>query len=131
MASPPRVRALLFCDAVVRDPITGKSTLVGVFGQLGATEFPAVQEPFEAFVLLTGLNGRYRFHLEILSEDLATVIERIDLSEPIDFDTPLAEFAASVALDSVVWPSPGRYTVRLVYNGRIADETALTVGEVE
>ena len=34
--------ALLVCDTVITDAMTGKKTLVGIFNALGATKFPHI-----------------------------------------------------------------------------------------
>lgn len=39
--SDPYCLAMVLCDAVHRDPATGKSTILGTFSTVGAREFPA------------------------------------------------------------------------------------------
>ena len=127
MASPPRVRAFLFCDGVVRDPVSGKTTLVGVFETLDAYEFPLKQPPFAVYLRLTSLNGRYRFAIEVVSVDLLAVIRSVEVDDEFESDNPLEVLDWAIELDEIVWPAPGRYTVLLIVNGLIAEEATLAV----
>ena len=114
-------------DGVIEDPDTGKPTLVGVFEKMAATVFPAEQPEFGIYFQLTGLNGSYRFEIEILGEDLQTVLGRLAFPDVFEFEDPLLRVSTWISVDGVTWPGPGRYSVRLLYNGRIAEDTPLIV----
>lgn len=129
MASPPRVHALLLCDGIVVDPSSRELTLVGVFRDASSQAFPASQPPFTAYCQMTGLNGSYDFETEIVPEDLQGSLGRYGIGDRFQSDDPLARAEAWVEVRDVVWPSAGCYVVRLLYNGRIADETTLLVEE--
>jgi hypothetical protein len=127
MASPPRVRAFLFCDGVVKDPLTRKSTVVGVFEVLLVRSVPAEPQPFTVYAAFAGLNGRYSFEVEIVADDLQTVMRRHVVVDEFEADDPLVVNELIVDLDDISWPSTGRYTVRLRYNGHLLEDASLSV----
>lgn len=132
MASPPRVCALLFCDRVQPDNSTGKTTIFGVFDRVMSTAFPSQQPEFGVYFNLTGMNGEYQFSLQIsvLEEDDAGA-EKIllDVPFPQKFKSvdPLRRLVSGINVNGMVWPRAGRYTLRLLYNGKTADEATLVV----
>jgi hypothetical protein len=100
-----------------------------VFRDASSRAFPAAQPPFTAYCQMTGLNGSYVFEIEILAEDLQTSLGRFEIGDRFESDDPLARTEAWLEVRDVVWPSAGRYVLRLLYNGRIADETTLLIEE--
>ncbi len=124
MSSPPKVNIFAPCDAAIRDRQTGKYTLVGVFDRIVASRFPA---DYGVYLKMRGLNGRYEFRVQIVAPDLQTVVTEIAFADPHEAGDPLATVEMAANFDAVVFSAPGRYTVRLVYNGRTAEELSLLV----
>lgn len=48
---------LLFCDVALRDEVTRKYSLIGLFNRITTTHFPVVLKPFFLFCQLTGVTG--------------------------------------------------------------------------
>ena len=127
MASPPKIGVFLLCDAAVQDPATGKSTLVGVFDRIAASSFPATHGAFAIYLRMTGLNGQYEMVVQILSPDLESVVAETQFPDRLVVSDRLDVVEAALNLPGMVLPAPGRYTVRLVYNGVTGEELTFLV----
>jgi hypothetical protein len=129
MATRPKVRALLFCDAAVKDRANGKTTLVGIFDRVIAPSYPATCGEFVVHSRLTDLNGSYDFDVVLLAPDLATVVGRITFRPRVTMKNPLHLLELTATVVGVRLPAPGRYAVRLMYNGLVADEFSIEAME--
>lgn len=129
MATPPKVRSFLLCDAAVTDRASGKTTLVGIFDGVVATSYPVVSASFAVYFKVTDLRGGYAFETVFLAPDLATVIGRLPFPGRIDAEDPLVPFENTGSIVGLRLPVPGRYTVRLMYNDLVADEFSLEATE--
>ena len=119
MASPPKVLLFVACDAAVTDDETGK-LIVGIHSRVQVPRFPAAATVVLC-AKLTALNGDYEIHVEVWSTDLQAVLRRASLPEILGVADRFEEFVLTAPLD-VEFERPGRHSVRLVYNGRIADD---------
>ena len=126
MASPPKVDAFLLCEHVHRDAVTGMYTLVGLWDALRSSQFPAQQGECGIYFNLTGLNGTYRFGILVLGPDLSQVGAEFDVPQALTLNDPLRRYELGFNLRSLRLPMPGRYTIRLRYNGFIAADFTLT-----
>jgi hypothetical protein len=129
MATRPKVRAFLLCDAAVTDGATGKTTLVGIFDQVVATSYPVIWSSFAVYFKVTDLNGSYGFEVVFVAPDLATVVGRLPFPGRIVADNPLVPFENTGNVLGLTLPAAGRYTVRLMYNGVVADEFSVEATE--
>lgn len=129
MATRPKVRAFLFCDAAVKDRSRGKTTLVGIFDRVIAPSYPATCGEFVVHFKLTDLNGSYEFEVVILAPDLAMVVGRIAFRPRVTVKNPLHPLELAANVVGLRLPAPGRYAVRLMYNGLVADEFSLEAME--
>ena len=125
MATPPKVRAFLLCDAAITDRASGKTTLVGILDQFVATSYPALCTTFTVYFKLTDLNGSYAFEVLFFAPDLATVIAKVSFPRRVAEHDPLLPVEGSAVMSGLRLPVPGRYAVRLVYNGLVADEFSI------
>jgi len=55
----PMGLALVVCDTIIEDKLTGKKTLVGLFDRLQTSRLPCVHPAMTVFVSLTGGRGEY------------------------------------------------------------------------
>lgn len=110
----PYVLAILICDTIITEEGTGKKTLVGVFGQVVALEYPAPHR-FGIYVKLTDAQGPYQLHIEYVDVSNDRIIEeRLDLGR---IDVPSRLSAAEIVLTvTAPIPSPGAYEFRLYGN---------------
>src|SRR5437764_669259 len=78
---PPKCKAILLCDVVIIDAMTGKTSIIGVFDGFNLAQFPGNIGPFNAFLQLTDGIGKYRITVEVhdLRED--KVLARAEIAE--------------------------------------------------
>jgi hypothetical protein len=129
MATRPKVRAFLLCDAAVTDRGSGKITLVGVFDEIVAPAYPAACGQVAVYFKVTDLNGTYEFEVVVLAPDLTTVVGRVPLPPGTTVADPLRSFEGTGTLSRLDLPVAGRYAVRLLYNGLVADEFSIAASE--
>jgi hypothetical protein len=127
VASPPKVILFALCEAAVTDRESGRTTIVGIFDTIVGTAFPLSPPTFAIHLRLTGLNGPYALELHILAPDLDRVIALAVIPERVVVSDPLQVVGVTVDVVGVELPEPGRYTVRLVYNGRTSEEISFRV----
>lgn len=80
---PPECKAILMCDQIIVDAMTGKSSLIGLFDRFTLIKFPVQLPPFWVFLQLVDGIGRYGLLVEIhdLRED--KIIARLEI--PVEF----------------------------------------------
>ena len=54
----PDVLAMLVCDQIITDRLTGKQSLIGMFSKVHAVAFPATHPQLCVFVALTDGHGK-------------------------------------------------------------------------
>jgi len=54
---PPYALALVVCDAIWRDPSTGKRTILGCFSVIGAKSFPTKHPIMSVYAAVTDAHG--------------------------------------------------------------------------
>ena len=109
----PVVLAMLICDMAIVEQGTNKKTLVGIFDNLIAQEFPVIQR-MAIYVKLTDAQGAYTFRLELVDIEKNSIsgkaesglIEIQERLQPSDFALPLTMTIAA----------PGLYEFRLYAN---------------
>lgn len=128
----------VLCDGARPDP-QGKMDLTGVFHDLFAPGFPALQDRLVLVLVVEwgeSDHGRYQFHVDLLGDD----------GEPVTFqgrkvfegrghtdvatrdpDATPARSPIVMEAEDVVFPSPGRYRFRLRVKGRDVGGPSVTV----
>lgn len=125
----PYATAVILCDAVHRDPVTGKNTLLGTFSTITSRRFPATHAAMCAYVVLTDGVGR---------SDLALRIDAADETSPpiaeaqfdVDFDDPRQTFEIVVRFADVGVSKPGEYRVVLSCGDEVLLERRLMARSV-
>jgi len=127
MAVLPISLALIICDHVWRDPITGKLTILGTFADLLVTELPAVVPQLTVYMALTDAHGTVPIKIQLI--DSAEAIEEpIGVSElELEFDTLLATIEAVAVLNDVSFPSEGEYRLQIYVREQLLIERRIVV----
>ncbi|MFI5402738.1 MAG: DUF6941 family protein [Planctomycetota bacterium] len=107
----------------------GETTLVGTFDRVRAPSYPATCGEFAVYFKMTDLNGSYDFEVVVLAPDLAAVVGRIRFGSKVAVKNPLQLLELAANAGGLRLPVPGRYAVRLMYNGLVADEFSLEAME--
>jgi hypothetical protein len=117
---PPKCKAILLCDVVIVDAMTGKPTIVGIFSGFNVPGFPGYTSPCNAFLQLTDGIGTYRITVEIrdLRDDL--VIGRGQILE-LDFQERAAKHNLIIPVPPVQLHHDGLYDFVVLADGQEID----------
>jgi hypothetical protein len=129
MAAPPAVKAFLIADAVIQDRLTRKWTVVNVFDQIFAPQFPAWHPSMALYVKLADARGRYAVRLEFrdAADAMLSKIEGITVEATGPSHT--AEFGLTA--QGLPLKEPGRYQFQLFLNDDYAAAVSLEVVHVK
>jgi hypothetical protein len=111
-----------FCDAAQETP-EGKLDVQGVFHDLFAPGFPAVQERMVLVMVLDWDRkdrGHYNLKAELVAPD-GTVVLTVDGHSEVDprpAGRPPARTRLVMPLEKAVFPMAGRYHLRVIVKGR-------------
>ncbi len=110
---PPTCKAILLCDGIIVDALTGKVTLVGIFEHFNLRSLPGKTVPAQIFLQLTNAKGKYAIKIEVhdLRDDV--IIARgggiqIEIEDRLDkinawFPLPALPIKSEGAYDLVVF----------------------------
>jgi len=126
---PPYALAIVICDAIWRDPGTGKRLIIGCFSVLNAHEFPATQPMMAVYVSLT--NGRGQVPLRIQLVDADEEREPIFSAEmDTEFTDPRMIAEVDCIMMGVTFPQPGEYRMQVFASGQFVIERRIVVQQI-
>lgn len=120
--------ALLLCDTVITDAMTGKKTLVGIFNSIGATKFPHIVPQINVFASLTNLEGETEVKIRLIAGNNNVVF---DLPAKVPFKNPLDAPELVFNLQNLKFPSPGAFELQLLAGEKVAASRLLVVSEIK
>jgi hypothetical protein len=128
------LRLSAVCETARERP-DGRLDLIGVFNELSAPGFPAMQDRMTVvFLLEWGPDeaGRQPLRADMLDEDgrkVITIQGHTDV-ESRGSDRAPAQTRLVMPLEKVIFPKPGRYRFELLAGEHVADACAFFVGEI-
>ena len=114
----PVVNAMLLCEHVHRDSMSGKHTLFAVFDEVEVRAFPVEIESFAVYLNLTNMRGRYSVDFRWLLGDTEEELARVGALDPFEVSDPLSRVELVILGGGLPIHGPGRYVLRLDANGR-------------
>ena len=108
----PYALAMVVCDAIWRDPGTGKRVLLGVFSAIQVRKFPSVHPIMAVHVAVTDGHGRVSLRLRLIDagEEREPLFEA---SQEVAFPDPLAIVEWDYHLYKLRFDTPGEYRFQL------------------
>ena len=127
--STPSLDLFVVCDSVTKDPQTGKHTLIGVFDQVTATQFPARVPTFATYAKISGGEGSHKITFEVRGTDdqplQNTKFDAVEIKCENDRRTEI-----TVNIANLQFPEAGRYQFLLKSGDEtIGNPVFLTVSE--
>jgi len=115
-AKPPKpiLNAMLICDQTIREELTGKISVIGIFGAIQSSRFPVYHHSLSIYANLGDAQGSYRLRLELLRADTMQAIGRAETTVEVRDRMLPAEFVFD--LRQLVFDRPGRYQFELYAN---------------
>lgn len=125
MQSKPQLLAWLTCDAVHMDPNSGKYTILGVFSNIKAQQFPVVHPLMVWFLTITDVsagNHKMRISMGLDPTAMQPLIER-----PFASQSPLHRINLINEIRQLSFPKPGEYSLLIEIDDEPLLATNLTV----
>jgi hypothetical protein len=109
MQSKPQVLAWLTCDAVHLDPSTGKHTILGVFSNIRARQFPVSHPHMVWFLTLSDVPaGEHKIRLS-MGRDPGHPQQLIE--RPFQSQSPLQRINLINEIRNLTFPEAGEYSI--------------------
>ena len=125
MPPHPALNAMLICDMTIREEVTGKTSLIGIFENIEARQFPVRHGLLCVYAKLTDAQGEYDIRLDLVRLDDLTLIGQAQIHATLEDRMGVAEL--DFQLGNLVFERPGRYEFRLWANNRVVGNKSFTV----
>ncbi|MBM3842218.1 MAG: hypothetical protein FJ397_02955 [Verrucomicrobia bacterium] len=125
MQSKPQLLAWLTCDAVHIDPGSGKHTILGIFSNIQARQFPVTHPYMVWFLTLTDC-APGPHHLRISMGLEATRLDPL-LERDFESQSPLHRINLINEIRHLSFPDPGEYSLLVEVDDEPLLATSLTV----
>jgi uncharacterized protein DUF6941 len=126
-APVPTLVAMLLCDTVIQDAQTTKKSLIGIFTQVNAIDFPTTVNA-TVFARLTDAEGKYKFRLDVVNLTENKTILSLPSPHEVEAPSQLALVEIVLQFQRLPVPSAGKYEFQLwandAYLGRTTMEAA-------
>lgn len=125
MHSKPQLLAWLTCDGVHIDPGSGKHTLLGVFSNIKARQFP-VTHPFMVWFLTISdcAQGQHRIRITMGLDP--TKMQQL-LDRTFESQSPLQRINLINEIRNLSFPAPGDYSIMIDVDDEPILATSITV----
>jgi hypothetical protein len=111
MPAAPYALAMLVCDGLHLDPMTGKTYVMGCFSKVFAREFPATQAMC-VYAILTDGYGKVPVIVRIVDVDAADE-PLFEAKAEVEFTDPRMMVELTFGPEGVTFPAPGEYRIQL------------------
>lgn len=102
--------AMVVCDAVWRDPATGKYFILGCFSAIGAHSFPTVHPSLSAYIALTDGYGKMGLVLRLVDTNANVLHEsKVD----VEFADPRTILEIALQFQHLTFSHPGEFRLQL------------------
>jgi hypothetical protein len=137
MNSDPVAVSIILSDLVIKEQGTGKTSLIGIFNNLGVPHFPFPTPSFYATVALTNLTASAvkEFNIVIRIEDPLTGGVLTNVGGNIKFQEPFVltkemTFEVSFPVLPFLIPKPGNYEVLILVNNNPAGKRLFVINAI-
>ena len=125
----PVALAMLLCDYVIEDKQTNKKSLIGLFSNISAKQFPASHYRMNVFIVLCDGHGEYKGELRCVRSDDNKEVST--MRGPVVFPDPNAVLEFNFEMFGVTFPKPGEYIMQFLCDAEIVIQRKLTLTQIE
>lgn len=111
----PTKEAMLLCDSIITEVGTGKKSLIGIFEDINAAQYPFEHHRLSVYLKFTSAQGKYVFRLELIDLKDNLVIGKANTPE-LDVPNKLDSYELVFNLENLRFQHPGKYEFE-VYAG--------------
>jgi uncharacterized protein DUF6941 len=101
--------AIVICDQIIEDKLTGKKSLIGIFNQIAAQTFPCRHPQLFVYVSLTDGRGQCAAKLRVIHDESNAVVAEVN--GQIQFPDVHAVVELNFGLVGLTFPEPGAYAM--------------------
>lgn len=123
---PPVCKAILLCDQVIRDAMTGKASLIGIFDAFRLETVPGHTRPVTAFLQLIEGIGSYILTVEVHDLQADTVIARAT-TVSVEFANRLQKRQVIIGVPPLPVAHAGIYDFVVLADGKEVDRQQFVV----
>ena len=127
---PPDVLALIVCDQIINDRMTGKHSLIGMFSRVHARAFPVSHPQICVFASLTDGRGKVDLTIRIVDANDARP-PLVEGKGRVEFSDPRAVAHLALQFHGLTFPESGAYRVQLYSGGELLREARLDLVQVK
>ena len=130
MELKPILKAILLCDYTMIEHGTFKRSLVGIFDNISAGQFPMAHPSMSVYVLFREVEGVFDFSLELCDLDEGKAINKAVVK---DYRVPHKSRDCELVFNllNVRFQHPGGYEFRIYLNDLIFGQKSLSVVKKE
>jgi hypothetical protein len=121
--------AIVICDQIIEDKLTGKKSLIGIFNQIGAQSFPCRHPQVCVFVSLTEGRGQCAARLRIVHDESNRVVAEVN--GQIQFPDVHTVVELNFNLVGLTFPDPGVYSIEFYCDDSLVLERRFHVVHVK
>lgn len=125
----PHVLAMVICDMVIDDRISGKKSLIGLFDAIATTDLPCTVNELHVFLALTDGYGTIKARLRCTKA--STDEELFNTVQEVRFPDPLTVVEINLGFCGCEFPEAGEYRFQLYADQTLLCERKFHVSLVE
>ena len=121
----PIVLAINICDDIIRDEITKKISLIGLFNRIQSPSFPTTHSSLHVYVSLTNGHKKYKGELRFVNESDNNIIFKTNGDVPLQ--NPLQTLELNFSVRNLKFDKPGKYDVQFYCDGTLVGSRGFIV----
>jgi len=125
----PTGLAIVICDQIIEDKLTGKKSLIGIFNQIGTSNFPCRHPQLCVFVSMTEGRGQCAARLRIVHDQSEHVVAEVNGN--IQFPDVHVVVELNFNLVGLAFPEPGMYSIEFYCDEALILERRFHVVKVQ
>ncbi len=126
-----KTNAMLICDYVITEEETHKKSLIGIFENISAFQFPCTHHSLSVYIKLTEGQGAYRFRLDLVDLKNDRVVTRSEIPKDVVLPSPLTTHELVFNLRNLQFATPGDYEFRIFGNDQIFGQKTFNVSQMK
>ena len=113
----PSVMSVNICDMIIRDELTKKVSLIGLFNTIRANSFPFRHPQLHIHITLTNGHGSYQAEVRFTNAELGKPIA--GMRGELVFKSPLQIVEMNLFWQRLNFEKPGDYIVEILCDGEL------------
>lgn len=110
----PMPLAMIICDTLIEDRVTGKKSLIGMFNNVSSGVIPCVHPQMNVFIVMTEGLGDYEGTLRCVNDEEDKPV--MEMKGPIAFKDPQQIVELNFELRNIKFPRYGGYRFEFFAN---------------